>query len=393
MRLPLKFILFTVVASMLLAACNLPDRTPNAPATIQAVYTAQASTAQAQFGGTVTATPGIMPTVTVAPSQTPKPTSSPASPTQKPYTTYCDWAAYVKDVTVPDGTTFAPDAQFTKTWRLQNIGTCSWTSSYTLVFSNGNNMTGPSATAAIGGNVNPGQYVDISVNLRAPMVEGSYRGYWQLRNAAGVLFGLGPTAREPFYVDIKVVANMGTVYDFAGSYCNAAWMSGSGTVKCTDSIGSNKGSVSKSDNPQLENGQIYSGPGLLTIPENIQNGFIKGTYPLFTVQKGDRFRSIINCAYLANGCNGIFRLDYQLNDNTIMTIWQFAEAYEGKYYTVDIDLSPLDGYQVKFILTVQTNGSPNNDRLLWAGPRIVRPANLITPSPTPSITPTVAAYP
>ena len=47
----------------------------------------------------------------------------------------CDQAAFIRDVTVPDGSPFAPGETFTKTWRLQNTGTCTWTTSnYTLVY-------------------------------------------------------------------------------------------------------------------------------------------------------------------------------------------------------------------------------------------------------------------
>ena len=282
-----------------------------------------------------------------------------------------------------DGTVFTPGTPFTKTWRLQNIGTCSWTGSYTLVFSNGNNMGGASSSAVFSGNVNPGQSVDISVNLVAPVTEGSYHGNWQLRNASGVLFGLGPTARETFYVEIKVVGGMTRIYDFASSYCGAIWSSGAGALKCTESAGNAGGFVSKSDNPQLENGQVYNGPGLLVMPENKKNGYIQGIYPPVAIQKGDRFRAYINCAYNANGCNAIFRLDYQINNGDIKNIWEYNEAYEGAFYTVDTDLSPLAGNQVKFYLSVQANGSADNDRLIWAGPRIDRPSNLVTPSATP----------
>jgi photosystem II stability/assembly factor-like uncharacterized protein len=50
----------------------------------------------------------------------------------------------------------------------------------------------------------PGQTVDLGVNLTAPSLAGSYRGYWQLKNASGALFGIGTNANGPFYVDIKV---------------------------------------------------------------------------------------------------------------------------------------------------------------------------------------------
>ena len=46
----------------------------------------------------------------------------------------CDWAQFVADVTVPDGTSYAANTAFRKTWRLKNIGACTWTTSYALVF-------------------------------------------------------------------------------------------------------------------------------------------------------------------------------------------------------------------------------------------------------------------
>ena len=52
----------------------------------------------------------------------------------------CDWAQFIADVTVPDGTTYTPGATFQKTWRLKNIGTCTWTTSYALIFDSGNQL-------------------------------------------------------------------------------------------------------------------------------------------------------------------------------------------------------------------------------------------------------------
>src|SRR5712691_10638802 len=45
---------------------------------------------------------------------------------------FCDWAGFVMDVTVPDATIVAPNTPLTKTWRLKNIGTCSWTMAYAV---------------------------------------------------------------------------------------------------------------------------------------------------------------------------------------------------------------------------------------------------------------------
>src|SRR4030042_5520432 len=104
----------------------------------------------------------------------------------------CDWAQVVADVTVPDGTTFAANTAFTKTWRIKNIGTCTWTTSYSLVFDSGSKMGGPTSVN-LPKSVAPGQTVDISISLTAPSSAGHYIGYWKFKNASGVLFGIGTT--------------------------------------------------------------------------------------------------------------------------------------------------------------------------------------------------------
>jgi hypothetical protein len=95
---------------------------------------------------------------------------------------------------------------FTKTWRLKNIGSCTWTSGYKLVFDRGDAMGGPAEVQLTTGTVAPGQTVDVSVNLKAPAQTGTYQGYWKLRNASGVLFGWGDKASSAFWVKIKVEA-------------------------------------------------------------------------------------------------------------------------------------------------------------------------------------------
>lgn len=381
------------VASILvlsLTACNLPTAsgTPDAAATLQAITTSQAATLQAlQTQALSTAAP--LPTLsfpTLPSLGTPRSATPAILKTATPFT-YCDWAAYVKDVTIPDGTTFGAGADFTKTWRLENIGTCTWTTSYTVVFSSGDPMGGPAATN-LPGTVAPGQTVDVSVHLKAPGGEGEHRGYWMMRNASGILFGLGGSAKDPFYVDIKVAGGMSLVFDFATSYCTADWRSGAGDLGCPGTVGSKHGYVSKVNNPQLENGTTFNGVGILTVPEQVSNGYLQGYYQPFSVKQGDRFRSIINCQYLANGCNVVFRLDYQIDNSAVKTFWQFTEAYEGQYYTVDLDLSPLAGKDVQFILSALANGSADADKPVWVAPRIERLTNLITPSATFTKTPT-----
>jgi hypothetical protein len=188
-------ILFIVVFGI--SACNLPSNaTPTQGA--ESALTAAAQTVEANMTQAAilnpptippTNTPGIA-TSTLAVATTSVP------PTSPPPTQTCDVADFIDDVTIPDGTTLEPNETFTKTWRLKNVGTCTWTPSYAVIFSSGDSMNGP-ATQALSGNVNPGQTVDISVDLTAPSTDGDYKGYWKLRNASGVHF-------TQFYVDIEV---------------------------------------------------------------------------------------------------------------------------------------------------------------------------------------------
>jgi hypothetical protein len=191
-------------------ACNLPQSQPPATLDPSLAYTAAAQTVAAQLtqsaltlnAATVTGATSSPTTASTASAPT-VPLPATISPTLPPTATQiCDKARFVDDITIPDGTILTPGKAFTKTWRIQNIGTCSWTSSYTVVFDHGDQMNGPS-TQALVGNVNPGQTVDISINLTAPAANGNYKGYWKLRNAGGVTF-------TNFYVDIKVQGGAGS---------------------------------------------------------------------------------------------------------------------------------------------------------------------------------------
>ena len=151
-------------------------------------------------------------------AQTDIPTTIPATPTA---VTRCDLVSFVADVSVPDGTTFGPSTSFVKTWRLKNIGTCTWTTSYSLVFVSGDPM-GNTSAIVMPTNVAPGGTVDVSVTLTSPAAAKSYAGYWMLKNASGVMFGFGPTASKSFWVKINVAcqaSNIKVYVDKAAGYC------------------------------------------------------------------------------------------------------------------------------------------------------------------------------
>ncbi len=112
-------------------------------------------------------------------------------------------AAFFADVTIPDGTVFRPGAAFTKTWRIRNEGTCTWTPEYSAVFASGHRMSG-SSPVPLPRTILPGEQVDISVELAAPKTGGLYVGNWQLQDASGNQFGLGSNGNDYFWVKIAV---------------------------------------------------------------------------------------------------------------------------------------------------------------------------------------------
>lgn len=381
-------ILALVILLLAQLACNVPANTatPDTFATLNGLYTASAQTLEAAGTQTgFTATPGLpLPTTTASGSAPVTNTPIPQAPVP---VSRCDAAGFVADVTFPDGSLVTRNNNFTKIWRIQNVGTCSWTTSYALVFTSGDPMNGPSAVA-LSRNVNPGEYIEIPVTLTAPNKDGKYRGYWKLRNASGVLFGIGTQADTAFWVDVKVTGTDYIAYEFAANYCSADWKNNSSALPCPGTDGDTNGFVVKLNEPVMENGAKEDEPGLLTSPQDKRDGIISGQYPSFSVQSGDRFRTLINCQHNSKKCDVIFRLDYKNNGQT-KTLGSWHEVYEGRFYPVDLDLSALDGQTVKFILVVDANGANNNDNAIWLNPQIVRqgtPPATLTPTLTPTFT-------
>jgi hypothetical protein len=187
-----------------LTGCNLPQGTPTSSSP-EAAFTQAAETVSAELTRVAlqaSPTPNLpTETPTPTPTDTPQPTNTVAfTPTDTPVP--CNLAGFIADVTVPDDTIMAAGQNFTKTWRLRNIGTCTWTSSYSVSFINGDAMGvasgySQSLTAVP---VPPGGTVDISVNLTAPSSSGTYTGRWSIREPGGQTFGTN------FIVKIKVIA-------------------------------------------------------------------------------------------------------------------------------------------------------------------------------------------
>ncbi|GAB4493817.1 MAG: hypothetical protein OHK0031_16850 [Anaerolineales bacterium] len=288
-------------------ACNLPaPRAVTLTLSVDAAFTAAAQTVEARLTSSapLSPTPPILaPTAsfaTLPPLQTtlpPAPTIAPATPTPLP----CNLASFVEDVSIPDGTKLVTGAAFTKTWRLKNVGTCTWTSGYALVFERGDQMGGPAAQALTTGTVAPGQTIDISVNLVAPTAPGTYRGEWKLRDSGGVLFGL---STGPFWVEIKALAPTATptatfTPSPTGGIYTAPLLSGeSGSVR---SSGEKLSVTNAGDVESNASSQAFLTFGLSGLPAGVTITEVKVNFSNYDML-GDPFGSL--------GCLRIYAQDY-----------------------------------------------------------------------------------
>ncbi len=150
-----------------------PQPMSNAEVIASAVaQTVVALNAQNQSIQVVAVVPTPIPYVYVAPTVTPYPCSS----------------AIMVYETVPDYTNFNLNQTFNKTWRLKNVGVCTWNTGYRLAFYSGNSLNGP-AYVYLPHNVAPGGTVDVTVPMQAPSSAGTYTGYWGLYTNANIFFG------------------------------------------------------------------------------------------------------------------------------------------------------------------------------------------------------------
>ncbi|MBN1265367.1 MAG: hypothetical protein JXA25_07735 [Anaerolineales bacterium] len=110
---------------------------------------------------------------------------------------------FVNDVTIPDDTEMSAGDVFEKTWRIENTGTCTWSTDYSLIFTDGDHM-GAADSVPLPERVEPGDTVDVSVSFTAPSADGSYRSDWQMQTPGGNIFGTGRDRNLPVWVQIKV---------------------------------------------------------------------------------------------------------------------------------------------------------------------------------------------
>lgn len=209
----MKVQILFALGAILIASCgggNVPDSTPTY--TVNQIQTYAVATFSSALTLTAIAAP---PTSTPAATLTPLATLPPLATSTGgavlgvgtaavgATTASCYGLRFVSDVSIPDNTQMDPGETFTKTWKVQNAGSCAWEAGFKFQSTGGSAMgasafTLPSSVAA-------GATYDISVPMTAPSATGTVRGNWRMSTAAGQFFG------DEVFVQI-VVGGSGTAY-------------------------------------------------------------------------------------------------------------------------------------------------------------------------------------
>jgi hypothetical protein len=291
-------ILFPLVILILwgMVACSFPmsaTQTPTLNVT-QAYQTVNANLTQA-----VAETPQSSPLPT-QPNDSPVPpaTDTPSPPKTKPAdpivtpTTICDHASpgVPIDVTVPDDTEMSPGETFTKIWRLENIGTCTWTTDYALTWFSGERLSAP-VSVPLTENVPPNTTVELSVDMVAPSEAGTYQSNWKLNNAAGEFFGIGSNGNAAFWVRIEVIETA------TATITTTLAITDTPTPTPTEPIqASGSASLQQDDTLDLDTNQLNSGSGEdLQFTFNEQNHFLNPIGSAAMAVFGTQLPSIADC--------------------------------------------------------------------------------------------------
>jgi uncharacterized protein YkwD len=186
-----KAISIFILASIILSACG-----GQAQAT-ETQTSAPATTAPPPTNTNIpTATEEVVPVTGETP--TPPPTATEFVPNNAP--DCVNQAAFVSDVTIPDNSEIIAGSAFIKTWRIQNTGTCIWWSGYTLTHYSQEAMSAPASVPLPV--TNPGETADISIDLVAPSVPGTYQGNFVIKNPADLIMQVDNDSRLWVIIDV-----------------------------------------------------------------------------------------------------------------------------------------------------------------------------------------------
>lgn len=187
----------TVVAQITIDAANRPVPTAALPesATIEPLPTLETVGTPAELSALPTleplagTTPGAIvaaPTLAGGITTLAAPAAT-AAPLVTPVQALPDRMQWVSN-TPPDGSKVPAGKKFKITWKVTNIGTTTWTSTYSIKHFAGTQLA-VNAGYPIDKDVAPNKNTDLTVDAVAPTTPGEYYSLWVLQNPEGVNFG------------------------------------------------------------------------------------------------------------------------------------------------------------------------------------------------------------
>jgi hypothetical protein len=131
------------------------------------------------------------------------PDNPPITVSPSPTKSCTDEAELVRHLSIRNNTILLTNQAYGKVWLVKNVGTCTWTTEYSLVFVDGNTMQSPEKMQ-LTEDIAPGGTIELRISLIAPDEEGEYQARWMLNDEFGNPFGIGDESDQPLAVHVFV---------------------------------------------------------------------------------------------------------------------------------------------------------------------------------------------
>jgi hypothetical protein len=160
------------------------------------------------------------------------------------------------------------------------------------------------------------------------------------------------------------------IFDFVDQLCEAEWSTRGQELPCPGSdTQSSAGYVMQIDG--ATQGLPSNMNILLAYTPQEKYETIYGKYPAVTVQKGDRFRAVLECRE-HSFCDVEFVLNFSDERGSAgLKNWRYL--FTDQPIVVDYPLDALTGQNVQFTLAVRARGNPVEAYAVWIAPHIYRP--------------------
>lgn len=176
-------LLASLVSGILLLSCG----TGNAKVDVDAIRTEAVKTHMASLTQVLVLLPTATPTPTAEPSATP--TLEATATLETPIVASpCYKLLWIEDRSIPDGSQMKANEVFTKTWYVQNNGSCAWAPGFTFRHVGGDRMEGQ--PFVLTEPVPVGAKREISIQLVVPGGQsGLIQSAWRMSDKNGAFFG------------------------------------------------------------------------------------------------------------------------------------------------------------------------------------------------------------